>query len=281
MKYFDWDRLRLDKGFEAGNLIFKNSVRCEFFRTYRKKVAWDAVSHNNMAFFYGNLTSQRDIFLENFAKQLEKFQESVAIDLYDLSGELLNLGEILENNYKVFNYHNYLNTFETFVDDVLDFRESIRKKNIDKGQIEASDRKLQFILIYLNEQLVHDLEDQELSKKVENLIVDSNWERICFVPITASCRTFNDELHTQLDWAAYLGSENDDYLHNLYSDLEDSYYSRQQKVIGSLFDKTLPKICILHPLKFTPSDFHFEVENRFKEEDELYEKFLQTLDPGE
>lgn len=280
MRYFEWDRLRLNKGYETGNLVFKHSIKFELFRSYRKKVTWNAIGHNNMALFYGNLTSQRDVFIENIAKQSLKFSESVAIDLYNFSGEMSNLGESFEKQYTPFNYHHYLDTFEKFIDDVVDFRNEIRDGMKKKQQIEATDRKAQFILVNLDDKVLSCLKNEELYQKIEDLIIDSSWERVFFVPITSSATVFQNDLHSNFDWSVYLGSQNDDYLHNIHSTMEDSYYSRQQKVIGSVFDKNFNKILIIHPLKFTPSAFHFEVEDRFKEEDELYNKFLSTLDDG-
>lgn len=281
MKYFEWDRLRLDKSYEAGHLISKASVYFELFKTYRKRVTWSSMLHHNMSLFYGNLNKQKTIFIQNIAKQSIRFSESVKIDLYNFTNDLEIIGEELEQKYEAFHYHHYLNSFEQFIDDLIEFRQEIRTNMIENSRIEATNRKLQFILIDLTTEELSTLHsNSDVYDKFQDLLSDSEWERVYIVPLVKNASDLPLSLHHCLEWCSYLGSVNDDFLHEMHPDLIDGYYSKQQKVIGSAYTKDSEKITILHPLKYTPSQFHYEVEERFREEDELYKEFLNSLNDG-
>lgn len=280
MKFYEWDRLRLDRSYTPGNIVAKGTVGFEVFRTYAKKVFWNAMMHKNMGLFYGDLASQRDSFFEAFAKQSHKVQNAVAIDLYDFTGDLEEIGENLEESYSLFNYHHYLKNFVQFLEDVVLFREEIRQSARKEGLLEANNRRIQIIFVNFDDKVLSLLNNASVYKIVEDLLLNSVKERIVFAPVVSDAKSLSPQLHKLLDWGVYLGSSNDDFIHDLYPDRDDWYYSKRQKIIGSLFDKYSEKFMVLHPLKFTASELYRDLEKRYDEEDELYKKFLESLDDG-
>lgn len=280
VKYYPWDRLRLDKKVYDGNSVFKAEVGFDLFKTYRNKVMWNFMKHGNMGLFYGNLVSQRDVFLRNLSRQSSEFVYSSRIDIYDFNSELVNIGEELEEEFVQVNYHHYEDSVLTFLEDVQSFRDEITETMAKNGSVEASGRKVQIIVVHFDENSVLNLKKISEQKILADLLSHSFDERVVVVPVVSKASDFPEELHKLLRWGAYLGTDNDDFVHDLYSELEDGSYSKHQKIIGTLFDCRFPYLVILHPLKFTPSEFYHELENRFAEEDALYRKFLEQLDDG-
>lgn len=241
---------------------------------------WNFMKHGNMGLFYGNLVSQRDVFLRNLSRQSSEFVYSSRIDIYDFNSELVNIGEELEEEFVQVNYHHYEDSVLTFLEDVQSFRDEITETMAKNGSVEASGRKVQIIVVHFDENSVLNLKKISEQKILADLLSHSFDERVVVVPVMSKASDFPEGLHKLLRWGAYLGADNDDFVHDFHSELEDGSYSKHQKTIGTLFDYRRTNLIILHPLKFTPSEFYHELENRFAEEDALYRKFLEQLDDG-
>src|SRR5690606_9624432 len=116
-------------------------VGFDLFKTYRNKVMWNFMKHGNMGLFYGNLVSQRDMFLNNLSQQSSEFVYSVRVDIFDFNNELADIGEKLEEEFVQVNYHYYEDSVLTFLEDVQSFRDEITETMAKNGSVEASGRK--------------------------------------------------------------------------------------------------------------------------------------------
>jgi len=281
MKYLPWNRLQLDSQLNNGNRVSKQSVSFSVYRTFKKKMSWTPMIMNNGAVFYGEDETQIDDFLETILSQSKKFEESVTIALYDLREHQNNAFEALESKYRVFEYHPYKSDLKTLIKDFVIFRNEIKEKTQALGLVESPHRKILIPIFLLDNDQVSVLSNDKLSKIFQHFLTESSFERIFPFVIAPFAESFPEDIVKAFQWSAFLGSDNASVCRKkIYPDKEDSFYSIRQIVIGTLYTRLTARLTVIHPYKFTPSEYYFKKEQQLKDEDENYNKFLDMLDDG-
>lgn len=282
MKFLPWDRLQQDSSNNYGNRVTKGAVKFRLLRTYRLKIVWDALSFKNGAYFHGGIEKEIDAFFKNLLKQSKKFSGDVELSLYHLSEAPDARLEALEEDSPTFRYHLYKAPLEALLQDFLKFREDVRKVNLEEEFIESPYRKVLIPIIMLGDKEIDDLRnDSKLSKMMVSLLQDSSDERIHPFLFCESPVELPDEVLDALDWAAYLGHPNAVYARDiLHKGMEESLSSYRQEVVGAVAHVRSDELIIAHPLKFSPSDFYFKEKQQLVDEDEIYMKYLNSLNDG-
>lgn len=275
-----FSRLLLNPQNSPGVRASKVQVNFKLYRTFRKFLYWSPVTHDNMALFYGENENEKNLFVKNIVEQAYKNVGSVEIAFYDFNGNSKEIGVALNNVYEnFFIYREYPESFEVLVNDLIKFRSIIRENNVGTGFLEPIDRKFVFMFV--------DVTNVDLLKENEKTINDfvdvvknSFRDRLYVIPIARNAFNVPVKIHESLDWATYLGLDNAKYVKELHSSLEDGYYSVKQLIIGATFNANDKRLQIIHPLKYTPSEWQISKENRLNAEDEAYKKLLDSLDDG-
>lgn len=281
MKYLPWNRLQIDSAIDGGWRVSKKDVNFSLFRTFKRKIYWVPLYQSNGALMYGDLPEQRDATLRNFAEQSKRMAESTTVALFDLSGEQKELGAELEEQSLAFEYHPYEDNLEQFLEDLNDLRTSLRNKNKGSGYLEPPNRKILTIIFELNETLIQELELSLRSRELmRDLLLNSDRERLYLFPIASSASRMPGEIMRAFDWIVYLGEENKGFAKGLHKKLEEAYYSFSQLLIGTHYSKHEKRLTPVHPLKFTPSEWHLAQKEKLEKEDAAYEEFLNALDDG-
>lgn len=278
MKYFEWDRLRLQKRFNPGIRPAKQTVTFELFRmkNRKEKIIWNAILHKNAAFFYGKSTAQLHITLKEIAKQSsKKFSGSAHIDFYEFDNKTEQIGEQLEKDYKSFSYHHYKDSQEQFLDDLINFRSMIDEEMIAHKHTEAYYRKLHIILVRSDDENIVN------NNKMKDLMNNSYWQRMFVIPLVPYAEKVDLDVHNFLQWSAYLGSDNDNYAHDvLHTEMQDSDFDPRQNVVGCVYAHNISLLMLAHSHVYTLSKAAIQEDERFDEEDRIYQEFLESLNDG-
>jgi hypothetical protein len=270
--------LQLDSAVDGGWRALKQEVFVRPYRTFKKKLLWSPLTHKNGALFYGEDAEQRLTFLRTLATQSKDFGSSGTIALFDLKGELEEIGVELESTSKNFEYHPYQDSLEQLLEDLFKFREEIR----EASKIAApGNRKVLMVLINLDAasalQLGITLRSREL---LQDLLSDSEDERIYIFTLSRNLEDLPGESLRSTEWAVFLGETNRKEALAAYKNLEEGYYSLGQIQIGSCYSKHETRLVSVQPLEFTRSQWLKDHEEQLKSEDDDYEAFLRSLDDG-
>lgn len=281
MKYLPWDRLQLSPALYSTTRVAKQSVTFRPFRTFRKKVSWSALTFGNMALFHGGDLAQRDAFLAHLADQSDRLAGSARVALFDRAGDLETLGTTLEQSAVNFEYHPYRESLFTLLGDLLTFRDGVRRRTAERGWVEAPQRPVLLVVIPLGaEDLALLRRDATARAALVSLLSESAQERLVPVLVADQAREMPNSLEGALDWAAYLGDSNGAHVTERHQDLEHSYYSLRQRLIGLVYGRGWDRLTRIHPLEFTASQWAIDKRAQYDAEDETYRRFLATLNDG-
>jgi len=278
MEYYP--RLLIDPRLRNGLRVSKVDVNFKLYRTFRKFLYWSPITHSNAALFYGESELEKITFIKNIADQTSKFSNSAEIAFFDFNESSEDICSILSKTYKNFySYKNYQEGLTQCLKDLIAFREHIRNANKGSGFLEPPGRKV--TLIFLDLSLITDeLNKPENIDMINDLLSNSSRERMYLFLIMPFAKDLDESVLKNLTWATFLELENSQLLKNLYPEKDDSYFSVRQKVIGMTFNVNDSRLQIIHPLKFTKSDWLISKEAALKAEDEIYKYMLESLDEG-
>lgn len=278
MRYLPWNRLQLDSAVDGGWRALKQEVFVRPYRTFKKKILWSPFTHKNGALFYGEDKEQRETFLRTFATQSKDFASSGTIALFDLKGELKELGAELESNSKNFEYHPYNDSLEQLLEDLFKLREEIREAS--KTALNFN-RKVLMVLIDLDTTSAQKLGISFRSRELlQDLLSDSENERIYIFTLAKNVEDLPGESLRSTEWVIFLGDANRKEALAAYKNLEEGYYSFGQIQIGTCYSKHEKRLISVQPLDFTRSQWLKDTEQQLKAEDEDYEAFLSALNDG-
>lgn len=278
MRYLPWNRLQLNSAVDGGWRALKQEVFVRPYRTFKKKLLWSPFTHKNGALFYGEDIEQRTIFLHILATQSKEFGSSGTIALFDLKGELEDLGVKLEKTSNNFEYHPYKDTLEQLLEDLFKLREEIREASKTAANV---NRKVLMVLIDLDSFSAHQLGITFRSRELlQDLIADSENERIYIFTLAKNVDDLPGESLRSTEWVIFLGDANRKEALAAYKNLEEGYYSFGQVQIGTCYSKHEKRLLSVQPLDFTPSQWLKDYEGKLKAEDDDYEAFLSALDDG-
>lgn len=278
MRYLPWDRLQLSPAVDGGWRALKQEVFVRPYRTFKKKLLWSPFTHKNGALFYGDHQEQRATFIQTFATQSKEFGTSGTVALFDLKGELAELGDELEKTSTNFEYHPYKDSLEQLLEDLFKLREEIREASKTATTV---NRKILLILIDLDTDSARQLGISFRSRELlQELLSDSENERIYIFTLAKDVDDLPGESFRATDWAIFLGDANRKEALAAYKNLEEGYYSFGQVQIGTCYSKHEKRLLSVQPLDFTPSQWLTDHEAKLKAEDEDYENFLKTLNDG-
>lgn len=278
MRYLPWNRLQLDSAVDGGWRALKQEVFVRPYRTFKKKLLWSPFTHSNGALFYGDDTEQQATFLRTFATQSKDFGSSGTIVLFDLKGELEELGAELESTSNNFEYHPYKNTLEQLLEDLVEFRKEIRESSKLSGN---GNRKVLLLFINLDSESALQLGISFRARELlQDLLSNSENERIYTFTLAKRVEDLPGESFRSTEWAIFLGDANRKEALAAYKNLEEGYYSFGQIQIGTCYSKHEKRLVSVQPLKFTPSQWLKDQDEKLKSEDEDYENFLRALDDG-
>lgn len=281
MRYLPWNRLQLDSDVDGGWRVTKQEIVFSLYRTYKRKLFWAPLYQKNGAIFHGGDTDVKLTLIKNFAEQSKDSAESATIALFDLKGSHKEVGGSLEEQFLSFEYHPYEDSLEQLLEDLYKLRQEIRTKNLGSGYLEPPNRKVLVVLLDLDEDLVHDLELSLRSRELlRDLLLNSERERLYILPMSSRAAGVPGEIMRALDWSIYLGDENRGFAKGFHKNLDESYYSFSQVLIGTHYSKHEKRLAAVHHLEFTPSEWYLQERKQLQEEDAAYEKFLQALDDG-
>jgi hypothetical protein len=278
VKYLPWNRLQLDPAIDGGWRALKQEVFIRPYRTFKKKLLWSPLTHKNGALLYGNDVEQRSVFLRTLAKQSKDFGNSGTVALFDLKGDLNEIGTELEAMSKNFEHHPYKDSLETLLEDLLEFRNNIREAS---KSAPVSNRKVLIILIDLDAESAQKLGFSFRGREIlQDLLANSEDERIYVFTIAKELEEIPGESLRSTEWAIFLGDENRKQALKAYKNLSEGYYSFGQVQIGTCYSKHEKRLVSVQPLDFTVSKWFKDNKEKLETEDRDYEEFLNSLDDG-
>lgn len=281
MDYREWDPLQLSSEIDNGARVVKQSVSFDLFRTYRHKISWNPIAYQNFGIFYGGLEQQKQSVIESIAKRSMKFAPSINISLFTFeNNKNIEIWDNLEKEYNSFFHHPFNDTFEFFLKELQNLRNDVEEKTTVKKMIEPSNKVLQLVLLDLYDEQLRLLKIPENLKLFQNLLTNSYYQRIYIGFFIKEAESVPLDIHSSLDFSAYLGTLNDEYCRSVYKGFQENEYSRKQVLIGTGFIRSSQTLVNLHPVKFTPNESFIKAQQHFDKEDEAYMNFLNSLDDG-
>lgn len=261
----------------------KQSVGFNLFRIFRGRIKWSPMTTDNLALFYGNNIPQRDAFISSIVKQVNKVSDSANLYLIDLSGTLRSLSESLtKTNRDSFTYKHFTGDLEGILKRLTVFRDEVRNATQKERVIELTNRKLSFVFINMSDEDAEILNrSKDMQILMKDLITNSYRERLYIVPIVPSASSFPKNILKSFQWCAFLGDKNVKLCREeLYPNMREGLYSIRQVISGIVFSNTHKTLVMIHPMKFTPSEWHIKREQQTKDENKAFNNFLEALDDG-
>lgn len=282
MEFLVWDKLQLSNLRNNGFIVHKQSVSFDFYRTFKKKVSWTPLSFRNGALFHNDNEFEVKTFVETMASQSRKFDGSVVIPVYDLTGRYGDFLSELESRFKAVEFHPYHESFSSIVNEFSDYRDVVATEDFRSRVVEDNRRKILLPVIITDSAVESDFDfagfDGEL---FGSFVSSSEFQRIFPFFLMSDASVVPDSVMIEFDWCAFIGEGNVMYCrHELHPEMEDSYYSVRQVITGVVYSRANSRIITIHPYKFTPSEYHLKREKQLVDEDELYRRFLDSLDDG-
>ena len=278
-----YEDLGLSTASDAFQRASKQSVGFSLFRIFRGRIKWSPMTTDNLALFYGNNIPQRDAFISSIVKQVNKVSDSANIYLIDLTGDLLSLSESLtKTNRDSFTYKHFTGDLEGILKRLTVFRDEVRNTTKKERVIELTNRKLSFVFVNMSNEDAEILNKSEDARiLIKDLITNSYRERLYFVPIVPYASKFPKDILETFQWCGFLGNENAKLCREeLYPNMREGLYSIRQIISGIVFSNTHKTLVMIHPMKFTPSEWHIKREQQIKDENKAFNKFLEALDDG-
>lgn len=277
--------LGLDRSLDPYHRAVKQEVTFKLFRVFTGNIYWSPFVAKSIALFYGEDTVQRDQFVYNIINQSKKFKESVNTHIVDLTGELKTVVEELgKHRGNLFTYKHFLNDVNSIVEvleKLKEYRDDVRAETAELRVLEQAHRRLSIVFLNLSrEQMIEIKGSQYLTSLLKDLMNFSDRERLYVVPITPSADVFPVDILKEVEWAGFLGDTNYKICKQLYPKKKESVYSKKQHFSGIVFSNSHRFLVVVHPLVYTPSTWGLEKERQIKNENEAFEKFLQSLDDG-
>lgn len=275
--------VRLFQGSEDNSIfpVHKTNVEYALFRTYRRKLYWDATNFHNGLICYGKHHIKENI-LNEFCKQSLNNNRNVEITYYSFNKEPHETQSMIKNlmtTYKpVFKHIQYSESFENFVKDFISLRRDIKKNSKSKGSIEAVNRKVSLVFFDLSSVINEINADVELQKFFAALLSQSFRERLYFMPLVRDAKTIPQLLLNVIDWQAFLDDDNMNWGLNHYKSVRLHFFSKTQVRLGSLFLRHFNKLYVVHPIKWTPNAEKIALDKRIEQEEIEYKKLLEALD---
>jgi hypothetical protein len=282
MKFLPWDPLQLPLKQSLGQRVLKPQVGFGLYRTYRKLLYWTPLLQDNAALFYGADASEFTTFLSALVEQATSFPHSVDVALYATS-EHPGRGhwQELETTTAVFSHHLQEQTPLELLEGLVAYRTAILRELEGSGLLEPLHRRLLILVLHFTHDELRELwADPRGAQLLQSLFVSSRRARIYPLLATPHASSVPRALHERLEWSAALGTANEEWAKGFYADLEESFYSVRQKLIGVAQVKDTPRLTHLHPLVFEPSEWHVAYTEELAANDAAYEEFLATLDDG-
>lgn len=264
----------------------KHEVFFDLFKIKTKNVTWYATDYKNLALFYGNDTSVRNEFFDELFTQSVKKPQSLTVTYFDRCDDtdLLNFAQDLANKKKHSSNIRIVNDTSSFVDRIssfMAFRENIKEMSVEAKMVEPPNKKLDIILLHLNSNDVKLLaSDPSIKKSFVTLLTDSRRQRISLFVLYNDVSSFPNDVIEKMDWVVSIGVDASFVRKNIYSNLDDTTYDINQKVIGNLYQKGINELSIIHPRKYAKSDWRINEDIQIELEKETYENYLQSLDDG-
>lgn len=288
--FYPWNPLQLSAEVDSGLRVRKSSVTFEIFRTFKRKLLWTALAHDSMLVFYGNdqkeesnIPSHVETIVQTMMTQSQKtMNKSFHLSMYDFDDAFSELDK-LDNGKYDFQRIPYESSFEKLIDELIDHRRIIKEKSKENGYIEAPNKQLQMIAFDLDNKRLNLLKNNIfIQEKFFSLLKDSSTERIYFLVLVENVDEFPKDFMNSFSKVYFLGDHNSHIAREkLFRKLPVTANSFSQELIGYGFESLPPKELVsLHSLKFARSEWKKAKEAEYVSEEELYRKFLLTLEDG-
>lgn len=281
MELYDLGDFPMDSHIDGAHRALKNDVVFKLFRIYKRKVVWSPFALKNGGIFYNDNIQQKEAFIELMAKQSQKISNSVDIHYFDLYKTPHQQYKIWDDLYNPFHYHHYTKGIQDIAKNLVLLRQNIRIQSQSQGYVEPPNRKINIVLLDLDEKSMQVMKNNKFSTLMTNLLTQSLNERLFVFLICPDATELSREILDIIDWGIFMGEKNALLCRKvLYPGLTDGFYSINQETIGIFHTKIFQRLFAVYPLKFTPSEFYIRQQQEFDKQNEIYNKYLATLNDG-
>lgn len=280
--YQPWDPLQLSRAVDSGLRVKKNGVMFALCRARGRKILWTPLLHRHVLNFYGEREYVTEL-LEQMVKQTKKMSnESYTVDFYSVgSGDWPEVDE-LDESCKTLTYHPYDESAEHFLKQLQEHVSYLAEETAKLGVYEAPNKRIQVLVIAFSESEWDSIVDSpENLVMLEKLMKDSLGQRVYLWLFTPSGEAVPDFLLEQCTYGFFWGEANTELAEKYhFPDVETSEHSLGQKFLGVTWETGVAELVAVSPVKFTLSEYAQALTRRQQEEEELYRRFLATLDDG-
>lgn len=276
-QYLPWDPLQLSEKIDSGRRVRKNHVSFRPFRAFKKQLLWSALTDLNFAC----ITDKEDLrrhYLAQLLPALSPLQESISVSCYSLGDTFEEELTGYDDAYAFVTYHSYGESLSHLLTQLLAHRKTIRNKTAEVSSLEAENKELQFIFLFLTAEQTASMLSQPLMKNMlTSLLQESGKERmyICLFapPVEAMGRSFLDDFSQ----VYFLGQEASARAHEvLYPEWPVTANSYSQELVGFGIFTPREELVSLHWPTFTLSEWGEDFRAKRQEEEELYREFLNS-----
>lgn len=273
--YMPWDPLQLCEKIDSGRRVRKNHVNFRPFRSFKRQILWSALEDRNLMCVTAKEEFE-DRFLAELLKQFQPLRESISVSCYDFTGLKEEKLLALDDEYSFLTYHPYPESFSHFLAELMKHRVKIRKATEETKFSEAANKELQFIFIFLGEELLKDINNNVLLRNTfSSLARESARERIYLCPFV-ELSGFSFALAEDFSQVYFLGREAGEWVKELHPDWRITRNSFHQEFVGFGVFPPQEELVSLHWATFTLSEWGEEFRKKRKSDEALYRDFLES-----
>lgn len=264
----------------------KHEVFFDFFKVKTTNVTWYATEHKNLALFYGKDKKVLESFLHDLVRQGAKKYNSTLLRVFDRvedSNVAPLVAEFSSKRDPRFDVRviKDSSSFESRIASLVSYQMDIEKLTTDAKMVESANKKMDIILLHLSAGDVSALRlNKTLQSSFISLLSTMRRQRIALFVLFENASLFPKEVVEVFDWVASIGVDAAFARSEFFSELNDTTYDINQVVIGNLYRKGIDDLSVIHPRKFTESEWRIQENIRLEEEKITYEAYLNSLDDG-
>lgn len=288
--YYPWNPLQLSAEVDGGWRVAKNSASFDTYRTFRRKLIWSVLLHKSLLVFHGDEndeysgTEQLASLVKSFSKQADKSMKgTLTHTFYDFDGAVADVLAPLDEQFRGFTVQPYEESFQHFLDELVKHRERVRANTRLTKLPEAPNKRLQLISFVMDKNMVSLLRNNVVVRgQFFSLLQESARERMYFMVFMADAENFPQQWVDSFSQVFFLGESNSRIARDVwFPKLPVGKNSFAQELVGYGLEDMPPKeLLSLHPTKYTKSEWKKAKESEHAAEEEMYRKFLLSLEDG-
>lgn len=272
---------------DAFDSAMKAQVSIPLFRQLRSTnsrndslVYWTPIFSTNALISYGDDDQQRFSNIENFCKFSYNRWNLLHLRVLDLRDDFDLDDRYSRNNLGAPFLIDPSTSLASVLEDITSYRNEIRSRTARLHIAEMSNRRLSVFLLNMDDADVRSL-DEEHRELLEDLVLNSSFERVYVIPLVSSARIFSEDFTRRMEWSAFLGEDNISYARDeIFTNLSDGTFDVRVEIVGVLRQAGLDRFTVLHSIDRRKPSWVKTMENVRQNEQAVYDSYLSTLDDG-